>query len=173
MITSTSRPFFGANPLNSHRLMCTGIGCCETYRKASAGSVNPGVDLLVVIVAVALQRSEFHLVAAPDEPVRRLVTGQGEREGPGNLLQRLRDRPECHEHFPRGIHDSPAFVDDVSDRRIISSLQPPRRSNCSTNGRQRQRRATAKSRSTGMGLASIIPACASRLSPRVTAARPG
>ena len=33
--------------------------------------------------------------------------------------------------------------------------------------------ATAKTRSTARGLASIIRACASRLSPRVTAARPG
>ena len=93
MITSTSWPFFGANPLNSHRLMCTGIGCCETCSRGLAGTVNPGADLLAVIIAVALQRSEFHPVAAPDEPVRRLVIGQGEREGPGNLLQRLHDRP--------------------------------------------------------------------------------
>src|ERR1035437_6287182 len=57
------------------------------------GTVNPGVDLLAIIIAVALQRPEFHLVAAPDEPVSRLVTAQGERERPGNLLQRLQDRP--------------------------------------------------------------------------------
>jgi len=37
MITSTSWPFFGANPLNSHRLMCIGIGCCEMRRGASSG----------------------------------------------------------------------------------------------------------------------------------------
>ena len=38
MITSTSWLFFGANPLKSHRLMCTGIGCCEMCNEASLGA---------------------------------------------------------------------------------------------------------------------------------------
>src|ERR1017187_1594200 len=41
------------------------------------GTVNPGFDLLAVIITVALYRSEFHLVAVPDESVRRLITRQG------------------------------------------------------------------------------------------------
>ena len=56
MTTSTSRSFFGANRLNSHRLMCTGIGCCETYLEAAPGMVLRLIPKRRVISPVGVGR---------------------------------------------------------------------------------------------------------------------